>query len=72
MTAKKSIFKTNFARTSDPADPEALFLNLRGRVPEIRHLWSHQADLLRAYYQEPFAKFGIGHDIGLATVMFRR
>ncbi len=21
---------------------------------------------------EPFAKFGIGHDIGLATVMFRR
>ena len=52
MMAKKSIFKTNFARTSDPVDPEALFLNLRGRVPEIRHLWSHQADLLRAYYQE--------------------
>ena len=52
MMAKKRIFKTDFAKTSDPADPEELFHNLRGRAPEIKHLWSHQADLLRAYHQQ--------------------
>ena len=31
-------------------DPESLFQNLRGRASQIKHLWSHQADLLRAYY----------------------
>ena len=50
--AKKSIFKTDFVRTTEPVDPETLFSNLRGRAPEIKHLWSHQADLLRAYHQE--------------------
>jgi len=49
--AKKSIFKTDFAKTSKPADPETLFHNLRGRAPEIKHLWSHQADLLREYHK---------------------
>ena len=50
--AKKSIFKTDFAKTTGPTDPETLFHNLRGRVPEIKHLWSHQADILRAYHQQ--------------------
>lgn len=50
--AKKRIFKTDFAKTAGPADPETLFHNLRGRAPDIKHLWSHQADLLRAYHQE--------------------
>lgn len=49
---KKPIFKTDFAETSVSTDPEALFRNLRGRAPEIKHLWSQQADLLRAYYQQ--------------------
>ncbi len=52
MMAKKRIFKTDFARTTGPADPETLFHNLRGRATEIKHLWSHQADLLRAYHQQ--------------------
>ena len=50
--ARKSIFKTDFGKTTGPVDPETLFLNLRGRASEIKHLWSHQADLLRAYHQE--------------------
>lgn len=49
--AKKPIFKTDFAKTSGPSDPETLFHNLRGRAPDIKHLWSHQADLLREYHK---------------------
>lgn len=50
--AKKRIFKTDFFKTAGPADLETLFHNLRGRAPEIKHLWSHQADLLRAYHKQ--------------------
>lgn len=50
--AKKRIFKTDFAKTSRPADPETLFHNLRERAPDIEHLWSHQTNLLRAYHQK--------------------
>ena len=49
---KKRIFKTDFAKPTGPVDPETLFHNLRGRAQNIKHLWSHQADLLRAYHQE--------------------
>ena len=49
---KKSIFKTDFANPIRPADSETLFHNLRGRAQNIKHPWSHQADLLRAYHQE--------------------
>lgn len=48
--AKKRLFKTDFGGTSYTSDPEGLFRDLRGRSPEIKHLWSHQADLLRAYH----------------------
>jgi len=30
-------------------DPESYFLDLRDRDPDIRHLWAHQADLIREY-----------------------
>jgi len=46
---KKPKFKTGIAREVRPADPESLFRDLKGRSSDIRHLWSHQADLLRAY-----------------------
>ncbi len=52
MIAKKNIFETDFAETIGPADPETLFHNLRERASDIKHLWSHQADLLRAYHQK--------------------
>jgi hypothetical protein len=48
---KKGLFKTDLGSSTQATDPEALFRDLRGRSPEIRHLWSHQADLLRAYHQ---------------------
>lgn len=36
--------------TQPPAEsPEALFRDLRPRAETVRHLWSHQADLLRSY-----------------------
>ncbi|HEY9421231.1 MAG TPA: DEAD/DEAH box helicase, partial [Thermoanaerobaculia bacterium] len=50
--AKKGLFKTEFVGATQISDPEALFRDLRGRSPEIRHLWSHQADVLRAYHKE--------------------
>jgi hypothetical protein len=49
---KKSVFKTDFGEAPHVTDPETLFRDLRGRSSEIRHLWSHQADLLRAYYRQ--------------------
>ena len=50
--AKRSIFETNFTESGAPSDPEALFRNLHGRAPNVRHLWSQQADILRAYHQQ--------------------
>ena len=49
---KKGIFKTDFTEPVGPTDPESLFHNLRGRAPQIKHLWSHQADLLRTYHSQ--------------------
>ncbi len=48
----KNIFKTDFSSSPESSDPEELFHNLRGRSSEIKHLWSHQADLLRSYSEE--------------------
>ena len=45
----KGIFKTSEGDRARPNDPESLFRDLKERDPEIRHLWSHQADLLRTY-----------------------
>lgn len=49
--AKKRVFKTDFGETSHVTDPETLFYDLRGRSSDIKHLWSHQADVLRDYNQ---------------------
>lgn len=50
--SQKRLFKTEFEEGGCPANPELLFHDLKGRAEEIRHLWSHQADLLRAYTKE--------------------
>lgn len=52
MAPDKGLFKTEFSTSPVASSPESLFHDLRGRAPEIKHLWSHQADLLRTYYQE--------------------
>ncbi|MBE9479382.1 MAG: DEAD/DEAH box helicase family protein, partial [Chloroflexi bacterium] len=49
---KKGIFKTDFGSEQPRLDPEALFRDLKERAPEIKHLWSHQADILREYYNQ--------------------
>ena len=49
---KRSIFKTSFADSGSASDPELLFRNLHGRASNVRHLWSQQADILRAYHRE--------------------
>ncbi len=48
---KRGVFKTIFGGTPRATDPEGLFRDLRGRSPDIKHLWSHQADILRDYHQ---------------------
>lgn len=49
---KKGIFKTDFGAVERPEDPESLFRDLkRSPTSNLKHLWSHQADLLRAYHK---------------------
>jgi len=78
---KKPVFKTDFGATSRVTDPEALFRDLRGRSPEIKHLWSHQADLLRAYDRDFQKKKDVAIElptgagktlVGLLIAEFRR
>jgi hypothetical protein len=46
----KGIFRTDFGAVERPEDPESLFRDLkRSPTSNLRHLWSHQADLLREY-----------------------
>lgn len=49
--AKKGVFKTDFGSERKLVEPEALFHDLKARSPEIKHLWSQQADLLRSYHK---------------------
>jgi len=49
---KPSVFKTDFGAVSHVTDPETLFRDIRGRSADIKHLWSHQADILRSYNQQ--------------------
>lgn len=51
---KKNIFKTDFTKQIGPINPEKMFHDLRGRAENIKHLWAHQADLLRAYHQKEY------------------
>lgn len=50
MSDKKSPFRIPSPKTGQPSDPEALFRDLKHRSPDVQHIWSHQADLLRSYH----------------------
>jgi hypothetical protein len=39
-------------RPAPPETPEDLYDALQGSDPTVRHLWAHQADALRTYYEE--------------------
>lgn len=57
---KKLKFKTSISRDVRPADPESLFRDLKDRSPAVQHLWSHQADLHRAYDKKHIATPDMG------------
>lgn len=49
--SQESPFKLGPKVTSRPSDPESVFADLRPRDEAVRHLWSHQADILREYHK---------------------
>ena len=44
-------FKLSSSTSNSYADAEALFRDLKNRDPQIQHLWSHQADIIREYHK---------------------
>jgi len=44
-------FKLSTTASTDYLDAEALFRDLKDRGPQIQHLWSHQADIIREYHK---------------------
>ena len=53
-------FRTRGEADVQPHSPEELFRSLSPSDPSLRHLWAHQADLLREY-----ASASSEHDIAL-------
>ena len=53
MNAKKKDFEFKLSSTPSASipDAEALFRDLKNRDPQIQHLWSHQADIIRDYHK---------------------
>jgi len=54
-------FKKVESNSAIEYSPESLFRDLRNRDPQIKHLWSHQADILRQYQE----KYSDSSDISL-------
>ena len=50
-----------------PKDPESLFHDLKDRDQEIKHLWAHQADLLRDYTQKHCETKDVGLELPTGT-----
>jgi DEAD/DEAH box helicase len=64
-----------------PESPEALFRMLRPSDPDVRHLWAHQADILRDYSERGAALHNVALElptgagktlVGLLLAEFRR
>ncbi len=67
MTGKKIGFKKIAAKSIKPSDPESLFRDLKDRSPDIQHLWSHQADILREYTQKHINSSDIALELPTGT-----
>ncbi|MCI4359773.1 MAG: DEAD/DEAH box helicase, partial [Thermoplasmata archaeon] len=74
-------FRRVRVKATPPADPESLFKELRTRSPEIRDLFSHQADILRSYAQNHIETSDVSLElptgsgktlVGLLIAEFRR
>lgn len=63
----KTKFKIPSAGPDAPTDPESLFHDLKNRAPEIQALWSHQADLLRAYATDHKATSDVALELPTGT-----
>jgi len=51
MNAKRRFgFKLSDTPSTGIPDSEALFRDLKNRGPQVQHLWSHQADIIRDYH----------------------
>lgn len=61
---KSFSFRLSNSDATDIPDAETLFRDLKNRDPSIQHLWSHQADIIRAYHKEDNKK-DRGKDIAL-------
>lgn len=60
-------FKIIEKKKVKPKDPESLFHDLKNRDPEIKHLWAHQADLLRDYTQKHCETKDVGLELPTGT-----
>ncbi len=60
-------FKIIEKKKIKPRDPESLFQDLKDRDPEIKHLWAHQADLLRDYAQNHCETEDVGLELPTGT-----
>jgi len=67
MTGKKIGFKKIAPISIKPSDPESLFRDLKDRSPDIQHLWSHQADILRGYHQKHINSSDIALELPTGT-----
>lgn len=61
MTGDRNPFKIVGTKASQQVDIETLFKDLKNRVPEIRALYAHQADILREYFKH----YLDSHDVSL-------
>src|SRR2546427_11916279 len=52
MSPGKSPFKISAQQPHRPKDPESLFGDLHPSDANVKHLWAHQADVLRAYAKD--------------------
>jgi hypothetical protein len=52
MARDKSPFKLGAPQPHAPKDPESLFGDLHPEDENVKHLWAHQADVLRAYAKD--------------------
>lgn len=61
-----TLFRTDFSGSTRPTDPESLFRDLK-RAPHIKHLWSHQADILRTYHTSHLGTSDVALEVPTGT-----
>jgi hypothetical protein len=60
-------FRTSINNTKRPNDPESLFSDLKVRGQSVRHLWAHQADILRDYNKNFINRENVAFELPTGT-----